>query len=52
MAGIRSLEAALSPENDTPLYRKILQRLTALETFIPPEEKNMSARVATQGETG
>ena len=52
MAGIRSLEAALSPENDTPLHRKILQRLTALETFIPPEEKNMSARVATQGETG
>jgi uncharacterized membrane protein YccC len=49
--GIRSLEDALSSGHD-PLHRNILERLTALETFIPPEDRNVSPLSATGGSAG
>ena len=51
-SGIRSLEAALSPENDRTLHRNILQRLAALETFIPPDEKETVVRKTPEGNAG
>ena len=49
--GIRSLEDALSSGHD-PLHRSILERLTALETFIPPEDRRSSPLSATGGSSG
>ena len=49
--GIRSLEDALSSGQD-PLHRTILERLAALKTFIPREDRGISPLSATGGTPG